>query len=122
MSLRENIIEKLYKLLHPSDIPLDILDKSEDILLMIHEEDLTIDNLAQELNPKEIKSLRDEKNDVARYNISEQRLLLSIIIRLLTTNLALLQSKEERLEFYMSLPSTFKAVYETLYTFLENKL
>ena len=122
MSLRENIIEKLYELLNPSEIPLDIIDKSEDLLLMIHQGDLTIDNLAHELTPKEIKSLQMEKKDVARYNISEQRLILSIIIRLLTTNLTLLHSKEERLEFYMSLPSTFKSVYETLYTFLENKI
>ena len=122
MSLKDNIIEKLYELLHSSDIPLDIIDKSEHILLMIHEEDLNIENLAHELPPKDINRLKQEKNDVSRYNISEQRLLLSIMIRLLTTNLTLLKSKEERLEFYMSLPSLFKLVYETLYTFLQNKL
>jgi len=122
MSLRENIIEKLYELLNSSDIPIEIIDKSEDLLLMIHEDDLTIENLAHELTSKDIKRLKEEKQEVARYHISEQRLLLSIIIRLLTTNLTILKSKEERLEFYMSLPSIFKSVYETLYTFLENKL
>ncbi|MFX1340261.1 MAG: hypothetical protein ACFFDK_16750 [Promethearchaeota archaeon] len=122
MSLRENIIEKLYELYNSSDIPIDIIDRSENLLLMIHQDDLTIANLAHELPPKDIQRLKEEKREVARYNISEQRLLLSIIIRLLTTNLTLLHSKEERLEFYMSLPSIFKSVYETLYTFLQNKV
>ncbi len=121
MSLRDNIIEKLYELLHTSDVPLDIIDKAQHILLMIHQDDLTIDNLAHELPSKDIDRLKQEKKEVSRYNISEQRLLLSIMIRLLTTNLTLLKSKEERLEFYMSLPSLFKLVYETLYTFLQNK-
>ena len=122
MSLRDNIIEKLYELLYSSDIPLDIIDKSEHILLIIHEDDLTIENLAHELPPQDINRLKQEKKEVSKYHISEQQLLLSIMIRLLTTNLTLLKSKEERLEFYMGLPSLFKLVYETLYTFLQNKL
>jgi hypothetical protein len=61
MSLRDNIIEKLYALFQSSDIPLDIIDKSENLLLMIHHDDLIIDNLAHELPPKDINRLTVSK-------------------------------------------------------------
>ena len=112
MSLNNNIIEKVYHFLEKADTSLDFNKNSEDILLERHYDDLRIDNLTSDLRAEDMDKLRE---GLAESNVSEQKYLLNMIIHYLTVNLIDLHTKEDRLEFFINLPSLFKLIYQSLY-------
>ena len=84
MSLKDNIVEKIYSFLEQIDASLDFDNNSEDILLKKHHNELTINNLISEMRPKEIEKLRE---GVVKSKVSEQKYLLQMIMSFLFTNL-----------------------------------
>ena len=70
MSLRANIIEKVYHFLEKADTSLGFDNKSEDILLKKHHDELRIDNLISEFRAEDIDKLRI---GLAKRKVSEQK-------------------------------------------------
>ena len=112
MSLKSNIVEKLYDLLNSTEISMESVNNSELVLLHRHFNDLTIEKLIFELEPEDIDKI---KSGLAESKVSEQKYILNLIIGFLLDNLKELSTKERRLEFYLSLPHIFKSIYKSLF-------
>ena len=63
-------------------------------------------------------SLKDNiVEGVVKSKVSEQKYLLQMIMSFLFTNLGVLNTTENRLEFFVDLPALFKVIYQSLYGF-----
>ncbi len=94
----------------------DTIDKSNEFLILKHFNELKVDNFRTELIGFE--GIHKLKSEIVGREISEQEMLLSMIISLLYENLVELNTKEKRLEFYTTLTPTFINIYESFYDLL----
>ena len=116
MSLKDNILEKLYMLLNEHKISQEKIEKSEAILLTKHYKNLIVGNFENEYI--EFDNLKEFQNLSTKMNVPTQQLLLSAVIGFFANFICSLPSKEERLEIFASLTPSFKLIYESLYEVL----
>ncbi len=119
MSLKNNIIEKLYILLGESKIPQYKKDESEENLIALHFKELKVENFNNEYF--KFESVEELHKTAIEYGLSPEKLLLAAIINFLTETILRLPTKEERLEIFLDLTPSFKLIYESLYKILSEE-